>query len=101
MMRHVTSIVVAALCFAATPALAQSAACSTRDEVLKRLSSEYSEAPVAMGIASNGGVVEFLSAPAGQSWTIILTLPSGLSCLIAAGESWESVPKIATQDPKA
>lgn len=101
MMRHVISIAVAALCFAASPALAQSAACSTRAEVLKRLSAEYSEAPIAMGVASNGGVVEFLSAPAGQTWTMILTLPNGLSCLIAAGESWESVPRIAKRDPNA
>ena len=101
MNRNVTLIAVAASFFAATPASAQSAACSARDEVLKQLSSQFSEAPVAMGIASNGGVVEFLSAPAGQSWTIILTLPNGLSCLIAAGESWESVPAIAKRDPKA
>jgi hypothetical protein len=101
MNRNVTLIAVAASFFAVTPAFAQSAARSARDEVLKQLSSQFSEAPVAMGIASNGGGVEFLSAPAGQSWTIILTLPNGLSCLIAAGESWESVPAIAKRDPKA
>ena len=101
MNRNVTLIAAAASFFAVAPAFAQSAACSSRDEVLKQLSAEYSEAPIAMGIASNGGVVEFLSAPAGQSWTIILTLPNGLSCLIAAGESWESVPAITKRDPKA
>lgn len=86
---------------AAAPAYAQSAACSSRDEVLKQLSSHYSEAPVGMGVVSNGSIIEFLSSKAGQTWTIILTMPNGVSCLIAAGESWERIPAKKKQGPKA
>lgn len=101
MSRFVAPFVIAASVVAAVPAAAQTQACSSRMEVLKHLSSEYSEAPVAMGLANNGGVVEILSSKAGQSWTIILTLPNGVSCLIAAGENWEAIPAVALGEPKA
>lgn len=68
------------------PANAQNV-CTARDEVLGHLNNKYSEAPVAMGLANNGGVIEVLSSGAGTTWTIIITMPSGVSCLLAAGES--------------
>ena len=76
------------------PAKAQNV-CTARDQVLGHLGSNYSEAPVAMGLANNGGVIEVLSSGKGTTWTIIITMPSGVSCLLAAGESWESLPLIA------
>jgi len=42
-----------------------------------------------MGIANYGGLVEILSSQSGTSWTIILTMPNGVTCMIAAGENWE------------
>jgi hypothetical protein len=37
-------------------------------------------------------VFEVLASPSG-SFTIILTQPNGLSCVMAAGENWENLPK--------
>ena len=76
------------------PAKAQNI-CTARDEVLGHFDSKYSEAPVAMGLANNGGVIEVLSSGSGNTWTIIITMPNGVTCLLAAGESWESLPLIA------
>ncbi len=79
----------------ATPAAAQAAAvCDARAEVLRHLERQYAEAPVALGLANTGGVVEVLASPNGATWTIIVTLPDGTSCLVAAGESWETVPRL-------
>ncbi len=75
--------------------------CTDRDTILSNLSTEYSEAPVAMGIANNGGVIEILSSASGKSWTIILTMPNGMTCMIAAGESWEFLPKQDSLGPLA
>ncbi len=69
--------------------------CTARAEVLGHLDSKYSEAPVAMGLANNGGVIEVLSSRTGTTWTIIITMPNGVTCALAAGESWESLPLIA------
>ena len=72
------------------PATAQNV-CTARAELLGHLDSKYSEAPVAMGLANNGGVIEVLSSGAGTTWTIVITMPNGVTCLLAAGESWESL----------
>lgn len=66
--------------------------CAERSTVVKNLEKTYSEAPVSIGLASNGSVIEILASPSG-SFTIILTQPNGMSCVMAAGESWENIPK--------
>ena len=80
---------------------AQQPMCTERNVVLNQLSDQFSEAPVAMGVANNGGVLEILSSSAGKSWTIILTMPSGVTCMIAAGENWEALPTMTKLDPPA
>ncbi len=74
--------------------------CTNRSEVLGHLATKYSEAPVAMGLTNNGGVIEVLTSGEGSSWTIIITMPNGVSCMLAAGESWESLP-VVRKEPKA
>ncbi len=74
----------------ATPANAQ-AVCGDRNEIVSRLESGYNEKVSALGLAGNGGVVELYTSQKG-SWTLLMTQPNGMSCLIAAGENWESIP---------
>ena len=73
------------------PAQAQ-AMCGERSVVVANLEKTYSEAPVSIGLASNGSVIEVLASPSG-SFTIILTQPNGVACVMAAGENWENLPK--------
>ena len=77
------------------PALAQThPSCTERGKVIVHLDKKYGEVPVAMGLANSGGVIEVLSSKTGESWTIIITMPDGNTCLIAAGENWEALPNI-------
>jgi hypothetical protein len=92
----------AALAVLSAPALAAPQQCNQRDEVLKLLSHKYSEAPVAFGVTNNGGLVEVLtSTPSAKddTWTIIITTPQGVSCLVAAGEGWRGMEQMAL-DPE-
>jgi hypothetical protein len=66
--------------------------CGQRATVLDYLSAKFSEKPVAMGVAANGGLIEVLTSNEGTTFTIIVTMPEGETCMVAAGESWESVP---------
>lgn len=91
-MLRIVGFVIAFL--AAGPAFAQ-AVCDKRAEVMNHLQQKYSEAPVALGMANNGGVVEVLTNGEGKTWTIIITMPNGLSCLVAAGQNWEKIPYVA------
>ena len=47
-----------------------------------------------MGLASSGGVVEVLTDDKGSSWSIIVTMPTGITCLVASGENWEALRPI-------
>lgn len=75
--------------------------CNSRETVLQLLAQKYSEAPVAVGVANNGGLVEVLSTGDGQTWSIIITSPKGMSCLVAAGEGWRMFEEQMAQDPEA
>lgn len=84
-----------------TKADAATAACQQRDDVLKHLAGKYSEAPVAVGVTNTGGLVEVLSSGEEGTWTIIVTSPTGLSCLMAAGEGWRPLEQMVVNAPEA
>jgi len=86
---------------AATPVFAQAQQCDSRDKILATLAAKYSEAPVAVGLTSKGGLVEVLSTGDGNTWTIIMSTPDGKSCLVAAGEGWREKEAVAmNNDPE-
>jgi len=92
-------LAVSVLPLGSDPAFGQDApvTCRARDSLLTQLEQKYGEVPVAIGIAG-GALVELLSTEDGMTWTIILTTPKGLSCLIASGEGWRPLAPVAA-DP--
>jgi hypothetical protein len=70
----------------------QAALCGKRSALLTTLGGKFAEETVSMGLAGNGTVVEVLSSEGG-TWTILMTAPSGVSCLLAAGDYWQQLPK--------
>lgn len=74
--------------------------CKERSEVLAQLSTGYKEAPTAMGLASNGALIEVLtSSDDGKTFTIIITRTNGVSCVMATGEDWMNVTVAMSTDP--
>jgi len=88
----VALIALAGTASAGEPQAPRQGMCGDRGQVLSTLDGGYKEHPTAMGLASNGTVVEVLSSEEG-TWTIIVTAPNGVSCLMAAGDYWQSLPK--------
>ncbi|MFQ6017544.1 MAG: hypothetical protein ACE5KF_05055 [Kiloniellaceae bacterium] len=86
-----TVMFAAALILVPTGAMAQVQQCDQRENVIGHLAKKYHEAPVAIGVTSTGGLVEVLSTGNGDTWTIIVSKPDGLSCLVAAGEGWRTI----------
>ena len=74
------------------------ALCGDREAVLNNLEETYSEVPEDRGLTSNGSVIEVLVSPSG-SFTILYTMPNGLTCVMAAGESWGPVEKKTLGEP--
>ena len=97
------SIALGGALLVATTTAAQAQPCNTRDEVMTMLGNRYQEAPVARGVTSNGKMIEVLksSQAADQdTWTIVITSPNGLTCLVAAGEGLRFLEALA-QGPEA
>ena len=63
--------------------------CAPRDEVVKQLGAQFSEAPVSRGLTGDGMVLEVFASPHG-TWTTVLSEPTGVYCLVSGGEGWQS-----------
>ncbi len=91
--KHLATVLSALIIGAgALPATAQAQmVCGERGSVVSGLEKNFSEAPVSMGLSSNGSIVEIFASP-DNTWTIVMTKPDGMSCVLMAGEDWESLP---------
>lgn len=84
-------IVVAAL-FAAVVSAQDARNCAPRDSVLARLAERYGEVRQSIGLGSGGVVIEILASPESGTWTILATVPDGISCLVASGHAFQVLP---------
>ncbi|MBA4350914.1 MAG: hypothetical protein C0427_06665 [Rhodobacter sp.] len=64
--------------------------CASRDTITITLAERYGESRRVIGLAQNGVVMELYAAPSG-SWTITITRPDGMTCLVAAGDNFQSL----------
>lgn len=67
--------------------------CSPREQLVTTLTKQFKETPVGIGLAQPGQVLEVFASPSG-SWSMVMTMPNGTSCLIAAGENWEMINQV-------
>ena len=82
-------VLLVAAILGSTPSVAfAQTVCGPRTAVLERLKSLYDEVPVSVGLGNDGGVVEVVASRAG-TFSIVVTRPDGLSCLLATGRDWE------------
>ena len=86
------SLGVGAMLLATQHAFAQSGPnCADRETVVERLNSGYGETRQSIGLAPNNSVVEVFASLETGTWTITVTNPTGLTCLVASGNSWEDL----------
>ncbi len=87
-----STLILIAGSFAHPPAALAQPVCGSHQSIAESLKQSYTETPVSMGVTSGGGIIEVFSSPKG-TWTLVITQPNGMSCLIAAGQDWEELPK--------
>ena len=61
--------------------------CGERQMVLGSLKKDYKEVQDAIGISNGGGLIEVFVSPEG-SFSITVTSPNKITCIISAGENW-------------
>lgn len=84
------SLFACALAGLPSSAWAQGLQCGPRESVLDALSESYQERLVSRGVTSGGALLEVLAGPSG-SWSILLTVPGGQTCLVSSGEGWREL----------
>ncbi|MBL4758311.1 MAG: hypothetical protein JKY32_11980 [Rhizobiales bacterium] len=67
---------------------ADAAICMYHENLVSFLSGRHNELPRALGLVADRGLMEVYVSPAG-TWTIVMTTPTGVACVIAAGDTWE------------
>lgn len=70
--------------------------CAARETVVEQLATQFGESRRSIGLGANNQVVEVFASEETGTWTITVTLPSGLTCLIAAGEGFEQLDEELT-----
>jgi hypothetical protein len=71
--------------------------CAPRDIVVERLAEKFGETRQSLGIGAQGAVVEVFASDETGSWTITVTNPHGLTCLVASGQSFEATSESLPQ----
>ena len=96
----ITIVGLGALLLATQHAFGQQAgiACGAHDAIADELAQRWGEVVQTMGLTAQGALVETFAAPDTGTWTITVTLPSGETCVIAAGEAFESRARPAVGD---
>jgi hypothetical protein len=84
----------------ASEVAAQGSSCAERAAIVESLNNKYGEIRQSVGLNQSNGVVEVFASPETGTWTILLTMPNGMSCLMAAGKSWENVANASLRPGK-
>ncbi|MEP4035111.1 hypothetical protein [Pseudophaeobacter sp.] len=90
--RLLSSALIFGMAAIAPPAVA--ASCAPRDGVVERLQQAYSESLSAGGLQKSqtvDTVVEVWSSTETGSFTVLVTHPSGISCIVASGQHYFEV----------
>lgn len=73
---------------------AEAAQCAPREQVIAGLATGYDEVRRGAGLTAGpdgqAQVLEIFASEAG-SWTVVVTMPDGQTCLVASGQAWEAV----------
>ena len=77
------------MALAAQQLQAQTSNCAPRADALRRLTETYGETRRGIGMVQQGAVMEVFASDDTGTWTITVTMPDGMTCLVAAGEAYE------------
>jgi hypothetical protein len=70
--------------------------CADRARVVERLADGFGESRQSIGLGANNSVIEVFASAETGTWTITVTTPAGLTCLVASGQAFESVDEELT-----
>jgi len=70
--------------------------CADRARVIERLATAYGESRQSIGLGANNAVIEVFASTETGTWTITVTSPAGMTCLVASGQAFEALSEDLT-----
>lgn len=99
-------VFLAALCaimvYSASPAAAQGRLlCAPWKDIKAKFAEKYHEVPTSSGVVTDKVVLQVLTSPGGETWSIVIVHADGSACVSAAGRGWEpgALPPTKTEEP--
>lgn len=100
-MKRLLTAALSAACFLAAFNMADAeplpAGCGSFGRISEYLSGDFKEAPVVFGIQTDGQLLQVFASADGATWTVVITAPSGLSCIVADGTKLGFLPFVAPE----
>jgi hypothetical protein len=62
--------------------------CAERDQIVGALTGRFGETPRSWGMGPDNRIIEVFASAETGSWTITVTAPDGITCLVASGLYW-------------
>ena len=75
--------------------------CMRSEELARSLADNFAEVPMARGLSDGGVLVTVFAGKSGNTWTLAITQPSGVSCIFSTGEGFEFLPPAAALSASA
>ncbi|WP_371168207.1 hypothetical protein [Aliiroseovarius sp. 2305UL8-7] len=89
-------MITGAVLFSVQNAHAERLNCAPRNALIERLAEAYGETRRSIGLAANNTMVEVFASSESGTWTITVTTPQGITCLVANGRSFETLNEVPT-----
>ncbi len=89
-MRTLSAVLLTAAMLAPVSSHAQNNNCADRAVVTDRLTKNYGETFAGGGLRNSDSIFEVWKSDESGTWTILMTMPNGLACVMAAGTDWRA-----------
>lgn len=73
------------------PLAAQQRPCGDGADIIAHLEKDWGEGAEILALDASGRMVRILVNPDTGTWSMLLTAPNGLTCLVSHGSAWEPV----------
>ena len=90
-MRIIFSLIAASVLFLSVSSANAEQFCAPRDKAVVQLEKQFGEFVSGRGLAVNGKRMIELFVSEKGSWTVLISDPKGLSCVVTSGENWQGI----------
>ncbi len=96
-MRIILSLVAVSVLFISATSANAEQLCAPRDKAVVQLKKQFGEFVSGRGLVVNGKRMIELFVSEKGSWTVLISDPKGLSCVVTSGENWQGIKVVFGQ----